>query len=164
MTQHPSPIPCIIALGSNLGDSPTILQGALTRLSQHPQITLQQQSRWYRTAPVGPPQPDYLNGCVLLAVQLSPHALLNTLLEIEQEFGRVRRDPWGPRSLDLDIIFYGDTILETPSLTLPHPRMQDRAFVLIPLCDIAPQWVDPVTGKTVKDLANRLDCSGVHLQ
>ncbi|NEO26728.1 MAG: 2-amino-4-hydroxy-6-hydroxymethyldihydropteridine diphosphokinase, partial [Kamptonema sp. SIO4C4] len=82
----------------------------------------------------------------------------------EQQFGRVRREPWGPRSLDLDIIFYGDTILQTPSLTIPHPRMQERAFVLIPLCEIAPQWIDPVTGKTVKDLANGLDCSGVHQQ
>ncbi len=150
-----------IALGSNLGDSRTILDNAIQILAHTIGITLKAQSSWYQTAPVGPPQPDYLNGCALLEVQLTPQELLETLLKIEVQFGRVRQERWGPRTLDLDLLLFDDLILETPSLQLPHPRMRERAFVLVPLAEIAPNWVEPVSGKAIAQLVQRVDCSGV---
>ncbi|MDJ0526794.1 MAG: 2-amino-4-hydroxy-6-hydroxymethyldihydropteridine diphosphokinase, partial [Microcystis sp. M53600_WE12] len=115
-----------IALGGNLGDSATILGQALGELERVKGITLEAHSQWYQTAAVGPPQPDYLNGCAIVQVDLSPLDLLHKLLEIEQLFGRVRRERWGPRTLDLDLIFYDDLILETPELKIPHPRCRER--------------------------------------
>ncbi|MFB2975340.1 2-amino-4-hydroxy-6-hydroxymethyldihydropteridine diphosphokinase [Microseira sp. BLCC-F43] len=153
---------CAIALGSNLGDSLTTLENALKTLAQTPGIVLQAVSSWYLTKAVGPPQPDYLNGCALLGVQMSPEALLETLLAIEAKFGRVRREPWGPRTLDLDLLLFDDLILETQSLQIPHPRMNERAFVLVPLAEIAPDWVEPVSGHAIAQLVQAVDCSGVH--
>jgi len=150
-----------IALGSNLGDSAQILRGALLALDRVEGLKVVATSSWYRTAPVGPPQPDYLNGCALLATTLGPEQVLTHLLRIEQQFGRVRRVRWGPRSLDLDLLFYGDRTLDLPHLTLPHPRMGDRAFVLVPLADIAPHWQHPHTGETVAERLAQLDCQGV---
>lgn len=150
-----------IALGSNLGDSRSILENAIQILAQTLGITLKAQSSWYQTVPVGPPQPDYLNGCALLEVQLTPQELLETLLKIEVQFGRVRQEHWGPRTLDLDLLLFDDLILETPSLQLPHPRMIERAFVLVPLVEIAPDWVEPVSGKAIAQLVQGVDCSGV---
>jgi 2-amino-4-hydroxy-6-hydroxymethyldihydropteridine diphosphokinase len=150
-----------IALGSNIGDSRTILESALATLAQTSGITLQARSRWYQTVAVGPPQPDYLNGCAILSVTLTPAQLLETLLNTEAKFGRVRRERWGPRSLDLDFLLFDDLILETPTLQLPHPRMRERAFVLVPLAEIAPDWIDPVSGKAIADLVQTVDCSGV---
>jgi 2-amino-4-hydroxy-6-hydroxymethyldihydropteridine diphosphokinase len=152
---------CAIALGSNLGDSLTILEKSLKILSQTPKITVKSHSSWYRTVPVGPPQPDYLNGCALLDVQLTPEALLETLLDVEQQFGRVRLQRWGPRTLDLDLLLYDDRILETAKLQIPHPRMRERAFVLVPLAEIAPDWLDPVSKKAIAQLLEEVDCSGI---
>ena len=152
---------CAIALGSNLGDSLSILENALKILAQTPGITLESYSSWYQTAPIGPPQPDYLNGCALLNVQLTPEGLLETLLTIERQLGRVRRERWGPRTLDLDLLLYGDLILEAPKLQIPHPRMRERSFVLVPLAEIAPDWIDPVSRKAIAQLLEGLDCSGV---
>ncbi|MEA5468810.1 2-amino-4-hydroxy-6-hydroxymethyldihydropteridine diphosphokinase [Spirulina sp. 06S082] len=154
---------CAIALGSNIGNSKQILNTAIALLSQTPKISLEKHSQWYRTQPIGPPQPDYLNGCAILKVEWTPPELLGILLKIEQRWGRKRREKWGPRSLDLDILFYGDRILQTSPLTIPHPHLRERAFVLVPLAEIAPHWVDPLTGKTVKDLRQKVDCSGVTL-
>ncbi len=151
-----------IALGSNLGDSLTILEDALKTLAQTPGIALESSSSWYQTAPIGPPQPDYLNGCALLKVQLTPEQLLAALLEVEKQFGRVRTQRWGPRSLDLDLLLFDRVILETPKLQIPHPRMRERAFVLVPLAEIAPDWIDPVSGKAIAQLLQGVDCSGVH--
>lgn len=150
-----------IALGSNLGDSRTILENALKILAQTPGIILQDRSSWYQTAPVGPPQPDYLNGCALLDVQLTPQELLETLLKIEAQFGRTRKERWGPRTIDLDLLLFDDLILDIPNLQLPHPRMRERAFVLVPLAEIAPNWVEPVSGKAIAQLVQTVDCSGV---
>ena len=119
-----------IALGSNLGDSRGILEGAVGRLRSL--LDNLQQSHWYRTKPVGPPQPDYLNGCVIGTTSLEPLELLQRLLEIEAEFGRVRGERWGARTLDLDLLLYGDRILKHPQLEVPHPRMTERGFVLVP--------------------------------
>ncbi|MBR8828696.1 MAG: 2-amino-4-hydroxy-6-hydroxymethyldihydropteridine diphosphokinase [Gomphosphaeria aponina SAG 52.96 = DSM 107014] len=153
---------CAIALGSNLGDSLLILENAVKMLRNTPGIMVESVSSWYQTAPVGPPQPDYLNGCALLEVQLSPTDLLATLLTIEKQFGRVRRERFGPRTLDLDILLLANLILDTPNLQIPHPRMRERAFVLVPLAEIAPLWVEPVSGKAIASFLEGLDCSGVH--
>lgn len=154
--------PAAIALGSNLGNSKEILEAALQSLSQRQGIQVLKRSRWYQTAAVGPPQPDYLNGCALLSVALSPQELLAVLLQTEALFGRVRRERWGPRTLDLDLLLYADWVLNLPELQIPHPRMRERAFVLIPLAEICPNWVDPVSGDTITQLAKTVDWSGVH--
>lgn len=154
-------VPCAIALGSNLGDSQAILEGAITTIAQTPGIILQARSSWYQTAPVGPPQPDYLNGCALLEVQMTPQELLQNILKLEAKFGRVRQERCGPRTLDLDLLLFDDLILDTPTLQLPHPRMTERAFVLVPLAEIAPNWVEPVSGKAIAQLVQTVDCSGV---
>ena len=112
---------------------------------------------------MGPPQPDYLNGCALLETSLAPEDLLKVLLETETALGRVREVHWGPRTLDLDLLLYGDRIIELPHLTVPHPGLSDRAFVLQPLADIVPDWVDPRSGLTIEQLRQRVDCSDIQL-
>lgn len=158
-----NPAPTAIALGSNLGDSLATLEAATAELAAIGGIQLQAKSSWYITKAVGPPQPDYLNGCIILRVEINPEELLQTLLAVEQQFGRVRQERWGPRSLDLDLLLYDDLIIDTPNLQVPHPRMQERAFVLVPLAEIAPDWVEPVSGFVIRDLVKKVDCSDVHL-
>ena len=151
-----------IALGSNLGDSQEILTAALQVLAATPGIAVQKVSSWYKTKPVGGiPQPDYLNSCALLAVQMLPQQLLKALLAVETKFGRVRKERWGARSIDLDLLLYEDLILDIPQLQLPHPRMNDRAFVLVPLAEIAPNWIEPVSGLAIAQLVQAVNCSGV---
>ncbi|WP_085999829.1 2-amino-4-hydroxy-6-hydroxymethyldihydropteridine diphosphokinase [Nostoc sp. PCC 7107] len=152
-----------VALGSNLGDSQKILAAAIAQLSFIPTMQLEATSSWYRTKAVGPPQPDYINGCVIMQVDMTPQVLLETLLATEQQFGRVRQERWGPRSLDLDLLLYDQAILDTPNLQIPHPRMRERAFVLVPLAEIAPDWIEPISGYTIKQLVKDVDCSDVHL-
>lgn len=156
---------CAIALGSNLGDSLTILEQALEKLNEVSGLHIQQCSSWYETIPIGPPQPNYLNGCAIATVSesRSPLEILENLLAIEQQFGRIRRQRWGPRSLDLDLLLWENLILEQPQLQIPHPRFRDRAFVLVPLAEIAPHWLDPVTGQTIIQLKQGVDCTGVTL-
>lgn len=153
-----------IALGSNLGESLSTLENAIQTLAETNNITLISHSSWYSTKPVGPPQPDYLNGCALLKVELNPEKLLETLLLVEQKFGRVRKEHWGARTLDLDLILYEDLILDTPNLQIPHPRMRERAFVLVPLAEIAPNWIEPVSQKKIIELLEEVDCSGITKQ
>ena len=152
-----------IALGSNLGDSLATLEAATAELAAIPGMQLQAKSSWYITKAVGPPQPDYLNGCIILQVEINPQELLQKLLAIEEKFGRVRQQRWGARSLDLDLLLYDDLIIDTPNLQIPHPRMQERAFVLVPLAEIAPDWVEPISGFVIRDLVKKVDCSDVHL-
>ena len=150
-----------IALGSNIGDSHAILSRAIDALAQTQGITVLSKSSLYRTKAVGPPQPDYLNGCVLLQVEMIPELLLEILLKIENNFGRLRSQRWGARTLDLDILLYSNRIIETPKLQIPHPRMRERAFVLVPLVEIAPDWIEPVSGLAIKELIKDVDCSDV---
>jgi len=154
-------VQCAIALGSNLGESQQILKQAIQRIDAHPQITVNAVSSWYETRPIGPQQPNYWNGCVLINTSLSPPELLTTLLTIENEFGRVREERWGARTLDLDVILYDDWIVKTECLQIPHPRMRERAFVLVPLAEIAPNWIDPVTGSAIAQLKETIDGSGI---
>jgi 2-amino-4-hydroxy-6-hydroxymethyldihydropteridine diphosphokinase len=152
-----------LALGSNIGDSYAILEAAIETLAVTPGILLEARSNWYKTKAVGPPQPDYLNGCAILQLEMPPQLLLDILLAIEEKFGRVRQERWGPRSLDLDLLLYDDLIMDTPTLQIPHPRMRERAFVLVPLAEIAPNWVEPVSECVIKDLVKEVDRSDVHL-
>ncbi len=156
------PMLSAISLGSNLGESLSILESALKNLDQTPGITVKAKSSWYQTAPVGPPQPDYLNGCAILEVQLSPQELLKTLLGIERQFGRVRLEHWGPRTLDLDLLLFEKLILDSPTLQIPHPRMTQRAFVLMPLAEIAPHWIEPVSGMAIAQLLAQLNSAESH--
>lgn len=150
-----------IALGGNLGDSQRILSEAIAVIAQAPGIEVTARSHFYRTAPVGPPQPDYINACILIETSLAPIALLHQLLSIENQFGRVRQVRWGARSLDLDLLFYGDRTLDILGLTVPHPRLHERPFVLVPLMDIAFDWQHPVLHQTTEQLLAQLSTAGV---
>ena len=154
---------CAIGLGSNLGDSQSILMMAIDRLRSHPQLELIAVSSWYQTAPLGPPQPDYLNGCAILQTSLEPLALLDTLHAIEAEFGRVRQEVWGARTLDLDLLLYDDLIIDLPNIQVPHPRMCQRGFVLVPLAEIAPEAIEPRAGESIATLCNKLEYSDIKL-
>jgi 2-amino-4-hydroxy-6-hydroxymethyldihydropteridine diphosphokinase len=145
-----------IALGSNLGDREDYLRSALDALT--PSLDRLRISTFHDTAPVGVgPQPTFLNAAAVGETSLSARALLETLLAVERDLGRERPFPGAPRTLDLDLILYGDSIIdEAPSLIVPHPRFRERRFVLEPLAEIAPDWRDPVTGKTVEELLRLL--------
>ena len=149
-----------VALGSNLGDRRAHLAAAFAALGALPGTAVDAVSALYETAPVGPPgQQDYLNAVVRLRTGIPPHALLEALLEIERGRGRVRAERWGPRTLDLDLLLHGDTLLRDARLVLPHPAMLGRAFVLAPLNDIAPDLV--LAGRTVGQHLASLDRAGV---
>ena len=152
---------CYIGLGSNLGDRAANLAEARRRLNETGQIVAA--SSIYETEPwgVAPGQPDYLNQVVSLVTALAPAKLLEALLKIEQVMGRVRAAPGDPRLIDLDLLLYGDFVFDEPGLTLPHPRMCDRAFVLTPLAEIAADEVHPVNGLTISALESRVDHVGV---
>ncbi len=154
---------CAIALGSNLGNSLDILENSLTVLDKTPGISVKNTSSWYQTKPVGTPQPqpDYLNGCALLTVEQTPEELLVILQATELQFGRVSKEKREARTLDLDLLLYGELVLNTPGLTIPHPRMVERAFVLIPLAEVAPNWIEPISQKAIALLLRNVDTSGV---
>ena len=149
-----------IALGSNLGDRERYLREAITALQ--PSIDRLRVSTFHDTAPVGVgPQPTFLNATAVGETSLSARALLETLLAVERDLGRERPFPGAPRTADLDLILYGDEIIdEGPSLIVPHPRFRERRFVLEPLAEIAPDWRDPVTGQTVEELLRNLTSVG----
>ena len=149
-----------IALGSNMHDPQKQLDSALQSLSAEPEIELARVSHRYQTPPIGPAQPDYINAAAQLHTILSPESLLNSLQKIEQQQDRVRTLHWGPRTLDLDILIYDDLVLETERLTIPHPRMTERAFVLLPLADINPDLTLPC-GKTVRQLLANCSLQGI---
>jgi 2-amino-4-hydroxy-6-hydroxymethyldihydropteridine diphosphokinase len=141
-------VPVAIALGSNLGDRRRTLDAAVAALAAH--VRDLRVSTFHETDPVGVgDQPRFLNGAVTGRTDLSARDLLTTLLDIEQQFGRERPYPGAARTLDLDLILYGDVIADEPGLVIPHPRFRERAFVLEPLAEIATDWTDPVTGRTI---------------
>jgi len=149
------PIFAALSLGGNMGDVRAAFRFALEKLALAEGVAVVATSSVYRTAPWGKlDQPDFLNMATLLRVTISPRALLDLCLSIEREQGRARLEHWGPRTLDIDVLTYGDLVVDEPGLTIPHPRLQDRAFVLTPLAEIAPDTL--VRGVWVEEL-----CAGV---
>src|SRR5262245_8554658 len=151
-----------VGLGSNLGDREALLDGALAGLAATPGVTLAAVSRIYETEPVGTPQVAYLNTVAALDTTLDAHARLARLAELERAAGRRRSgERNAARTLDLDLLLFGDARLDEPALVVPHPRLHERAFVLAPLAELAPELVHPVLGVRMGELARRAGRVGV---
>lgn len=140
-----------VAIGANLGDAKRAVEDAIEALGRLPRSQVLARSSLYRTAPVDAAGPDFINAVVALQTGLMPLELLDALQAIETAAGRERPYRHAPRTLDLDLLLHGETVLDTPRLTLPHPRMNQRAFVLVPLAEIAPQRVQPALLAAVVD-------------
>ncbi|WP_293781247.1 2-amino-4-hydroxy-6-hydroxymethyldihydropteridine diphosphokinase [uncultured Oxalicibacterium sp.] len=136
-------VPAYIGIGANLGDAQATVTEAITRLDSLPHTCLTARSSLYRTAPIDAGGDDYVNAVAQLQTTLPAQGLLDALLDLEQQFGRERPYVNAPRTLDLDLLLYGEECIDTATLTVPHPRMTQRAFVLIPLLEIAPHVVLP---------------------
>jgi 2-amino-4-hydroxy-6-hydroxymethyldihydropteridine diphosphokinase len=148
-----------ISVGSNLGDKLENCRGGIASLTQSGENELVDQSSYYRTEPVDYTDQDwFVNAAILIRTQMSPQTLLRNLKQIEQEAGRVEKTVrFGPRVLDMDILLFGDLVLDTPALTIPHPRMHRRRFVLQPICDITPHVVHPVLNRSMSELLQHLE-------
>lgn len=150
-----------LSLGSNLGDRTSALQAAVRALAAEDAVTLLSYSHCYETEPIGiKDQPPFLNMAVEIETDLDPLELLKTVKAIEQRTGRNKSTRWGPREIDIDIILWGERVFSSERLTLPHKEFRQRAFVLVPMAEIAPDVVDPVTGATIAELAARPDVVG----
>jgi 2-amino-4-hydroxy-6-hydroxymethyldihydropteridine diphosphokinase len=145
-----------LALGSNVGDSKSHIINAINLLGdQLKNITL---APIYKSKAVGyTDQPDFLNTAIRAETKLTTTELLNLTQDIEKQLGRIKRFRWGPREIDIDIIFYGDQIIKRDKLTIPHPEFRNRGFVLKPLCDLNPKLIDPITKDNVENIFNELD-------
>lgn len=151
-----------VGLGSNVGDRLGNMRGAVTALRAHDDVDILSVSSVYETDPVGPAQPDFLNAVVEIETDLAAEELLRVFKDIEEKLGRVTRERWGPREIDLDLLVYGDVRIETGDLVVPHPQIATRAFVLVPLVEIARALEIPGVGDASGLLA-RLDRSGVRV-
>jgi len=149
----------VIGLGANLGDRRATFLLAAKELEGFGR--LRARSALYETEPVGPPQPRYLNAAVLLRTELSAEPLLEALFEVEKRLGRVRRERWGPRAIDLDILWLDGTTYRSPTLIVPHPSLRERAFALRPLLDVVPAARDPTDGIAYEAVLTSLDAGGV---
>ena len=146
-----------IGIGSNLGAPEKNCTDAIEKLATHPDLSLKARSPFYKTCPVGPIEQEwFINAALKVQTRLNPHDLLGILLNTEKEMGRVRKEKWGPRLIDLDLLFYDDLVLNSQGLILPHPEIPNRRFVLAPLCDIAEDLLHPTLKKTVKGLLYEL--------
>lgn len=151
----PGPVTVFLALGSNLGQRKANLEKALQLLGQR--LAIERVSSLYETEPVGyEEQPRFLNAVCRAAIEIGPFQLLSLVKGIEASLGRVPSFHDAPRPIDLDIIFYGNLVIQTPQLVIPHPRLEERAFMLIPLAEIAPDLIHPVSGRSIEDLAIRV--------
>lgn len=150
-----------LSVGSNSGDRSAALGAVIEALDQHEQIVVEAVSHQYETEPWGEPeQPEFLNTAVEIETDLDPLEFLNIAKGVELDLGRVPGERWGPRVVDIDIILWGGTVLDTSELTVPHQAFRRRAFVLAPLAEIAGDTVDPVTGKSVSELAASPEAAG----
>jgi 2-amino-4-hydroxy-6-hydroxymethyldihydropteridine diphosphokinase len=151
-------VKAVIGLGSNLEDPEAQVRRGLAEIAALPETRVTAQSSLYRTAPIGlAAQPAFVNACALVETRLAARALLDGLLAIERNHGRVRTVPNGPRTLDLDIVLYGGAVIEEAGLTVPHPRAHERAFVLAPLVDVWPDATIPGHGRASDLLARTRD-------
>ena len=151
-----------VGFGGNLGRPEVAFAAALAALAADPAVEVCAVSSLWRSAPWGGvPQPEFLNGVALLETDHAPRALLRELLAIETRAGRVRDGRWGPRTLDLDLLFHGDEKCSEEGLWIPHPRMEERSFVLAPLAEVAPTWRHPGSGRTTAEALDRLRASSV---
>ena len=153
-------IEAYVGLGSNLGDRLGNLGTAVDKLAREPGFTLRKVSLAWESEPVGPPQPHYLTAVAQVGTLLSPRATLARLRGIEEAMGRVRREHWGSREIDLDLLVYGQHIIDETGLQVPHPLLAQRPFVLLPLCEIAPDLWHPVLQMTIDELRHRLRSDG----
>jgi len=146
-----------IGLGSNTGDRDALLRAALDQIAAMPSTELASVSSFYETEPVGPvEQPWFLNAAARIETELTPGQVLWNLQRIERGLGRVRREKWGPRTIDLDLLLADDLVIDEPGLELPHPELLNRAFVLVPLVEVDPKLTHPVTGETLLQHLARL--------
>ncbi len=153
-----TPTRCLIALGSNLGDRLENLRVGIDRLAAADGVVVETVSKLYETAPVGGPdeQGPYLNAALVATTTLEAAELLALMHRIEALRERERTIHWGPRTLDLDLLVYGDLVSDVASLQVPHPRQHERRFVLVPVCDVAPDLVHPLLGRTMRELLAEL--------
>ncbi len=152
----------LLTLGSNIGDRDANVSDAIARLAAYPHVSVLRRSSTYCTAPVGPvAQDDFYNLALLIETDLSPDVLMQACLDTEAAMGRDRKNAvrWGPRLIDIDVILYDDLRITSALIELPHPRFRERAFVLVPMAEIAPDWV--VDGERLDALAAKLDQSGI---
>jgi 2-amino-4-hydroxy-6-hydroxymethyldihydropteridine diphosphokinase len=145
-----------IGFGTNVGDREDNYEQAIEKLNTSDGTSVLRQSRLHEYPPLGPPQADYLNGVIELSTTLRPEGFLAELNRIEAALGRKRIIHWGPRTVDLDILFWGDLILDTETLTIPHPGACERLFVLEPLAELVPDLIDPRSGMTVAEILDSL--------
>ncbi len=152
-----------IALGSNLGDRASQLKSARREVDALPGTAVTGASRIYESDPVGPvEQGPFLNAVLRIATELEPEQLLDELLKVERRHGREREVKWGPRTIDLDVVMYGDVMRASDTLTLPHPRLHERPFVLVPMCDIDADVLHPVLGRSMRELLTECPTMVMH--